>query len=217
MEEIIISPKKKEVETILITSLLNLVLEDGFIHRKKDNTIIRNSKTGFESFWFDVLNYWPYCEKIESVVYSIRFNQIEDIVNPILYKNGLHKVEYPKTSITICQNISFCKEIYKHEELDIFIKLYINQIKENGMSFYEKFNNINKVNIYKKGKILTDNSGLYYIESNLMQSLTLMKLCNDSDFEELVQKYKTLYSNWGGYKEKGMSAINDLIEYLSKL
>ena len=56
MDEISIT--KKVVETKLIAALLELLPSEEFVLRKKDKTIVRKTKTGFEDFHFRVLNYW---------------------------------------------------------------------------------------------------------------------------------------------------------------
>ena len=50
-----------------------------------------------------------------------------------------------------------------------------------------------------------------------MQSLTLMKLCNDPDFDVLCDKYKELYVPFVGQEITGRKALDNLIEYLKAM
>jgi hypothetical protein len=213
MEKII---TKKEVEQKLNETLNSLLLSDGFKLRKSDGFIIRKSQAMIESIFFRVLNYWPLCQEIDYIGFSIRFDRVEEIVNPFLSKYNFLNIAGTKKTSTIGDSIFFNIRIDKDEDINEFIYLYMNDIKEKILSYFKKNGNINDVNQYKKDRILTDNNGLNYIEHNLLQSITLMKLCNDPDFENLSQRYKELYASWGGQKETGFQAMDDLINYLSR-
>jgi hypothetical protein len=217
MEEIIIGPTKKEVQTKLNETLSNLLFNDSFKLKKSSGVICRRTQGKVESIYFRIINYWPLCQEIGCVMFDVRFDKVEDIVNPFLAKYNFFNIEGTKTTSTIGNLIDYNTRIDKIEDVDKFIYLHIKDIKEKILDYFFKYNKISAANQLYKSQILTDNSGLYYVERPVMQSLTLMRLCNDSDFEELSQKYKEIYTSWGGYKERGLNAINDLIGYLLKL
>jgi len=213
----IISITAKNVREKLVAILESMLLEDNFKLKKSNSFIVRKSKNKTETIFFKVLNFWPLCTEIEHVIFDIRFDKIEEIVNPFLAKYNFFNIEGTKTTPTIGNFISYNTKIVNFEDVDNFIDLNMNDIKAKTLDYFVKYNTMDEANILMKEQILNDNSGLYYVERNLMQSLTLMKLCNDSDFEYLPQTYIKLYSSWGGFKERGLIAINDLIEYLSRM
>ena len=85
------------------------------------------------------------------------------------------------------------------------------------MFYFETYRNIETVNILKKKEILKENIKTNFLIKNLMQSLTLLKLCNDPDFEKLSEMYKGLYIPWVGQEQSGPKALDELIDYLNKL
>jgi len=229
MEEIVVSITKKAVETKLTTSLLELLSNEGFALKKKDKTIVRKTKTGFEDFYFRVLNYWPYCTEIETIGFSIRFNAVEEIIAPIEVKNGIRaSMEFAKTSTTVGDWREFNIKIFNGTELDNFIDVHINKIKEDGLSFFSKYGDIYNTNVYYKNRVLNDKDDLH-VEWDwhpIANSLTLMKLCDDKDFDEIKIKYRQMLETryrqiedlthekqW--QEERAFAAYDDLVEYLS--
>jgi hypothetical protein len=150
-------------------------------------------------------------------MFDIRFDRVEEIVNAFLAKYNFFNIDGTKTTSTVSDLMYYETRIDNDEDINHFIQLHMCNIKMKVMDYFTKYNTMNNANNHLKNQILTDESGLYHIERCLMQSLTLMKLCNDIDFEWLSQKYKEIYVSWGGYEEKGLEAINDLIECLYKL
>ncbi|MDR1198919.1 MAG: hypothetical protein LBK94_07930 [Prevotellaceae bacterium] len=210
---------KKEVKQKLVNQLESILITDNFKLNKSTGFINRKSQGKLESVFFRVLNYWPLCQEIEYVGFSIRFDTVEKIVNTFLSKYNFFNIECTKNTSTIGNSIFFNARIDNIENVDNFIHLHMNDIKQKVFDYFTKYNTIKDANQYKKNQILNDTSslkGLNYHVDNFMQSLTLMKLCNDPDFEDLSQKYKELYTSWGGCEEVGIKAINDLIEYLSR-
>ncbi len=207
---------KKEVEHRLNECFTDLLAQENFKLRKSNSLIIRKSQSKVESIFFRVLNYWPLCQEIKCVIFDIRFDKVEEVVNPFLAKYNFFNMEGAKMTSTIGDFISYNMKIDKYEDVDNFINVNKDTIKTKILDYFVRYNTMEDANILMKEQILNNDSGLYYIERTLMQSLTLMKLCNDSDFQDLSQTYMKLYSSWGGFKEKGLMAINDLIEYLSK-
>ena len=190
---------------------------------------MRKTKTGFEDFHFRVLNYWPYCTEIDIVGFSIRFNSVEEITAPIEVENGIRaSMEFAKTSTTMHNWRDFKIKIFNEKDLDNFIHAYISKIKDDGLSFFSKYNDIYSVNTYYKDRVLNDNSDAHvkWNWHSIANSLTLMKLCNDKDFDEMKIKYRQLLEArfqkiadlthekyWA--EERELAAYNDLIECLS--
>jgi hypothetical protein len=231
METIVISITKKEVQRKLTESLLDLVENEGFRLRKKDNMIIRKTPTGFESFCFLLVNYWPLCQEIEAVGFSIRFNAVEEITVPIEAKNGIRaSMEFAKTSTTIHGGHEFNTTVVNKNDVDDFIFTNMNKIREDGLSFFSKYNDILNTNAYYKNRILNDKNDVH-VEWDwhpISNSLTLMKLCGDKDFDEMKIKYKQLLEiryrqiadlthkkHWA--EESTFAAYDNLVEYLSKM
>lgn len=218
MEEIVISITKKAVETKLIAALLELLSNEEFILRKKDKGILRKTKMGFDRFGFDVLNYWPYCTEIESVSFSIRFNTIEEITFPIRVRNGLiASMEFAKTSTTVHGGREFNIKLFNEKDVDNFIHAHINKIKEDGLSFFYKYNDIMSVNVFYKNRVLNGEEGISDTINPIMTSLTLMKLCDDRDFDGMKIKYRQILKSLDGMEKETFAAYDDLVEYLSKL
>lgn len=218
MEGTAVSITKKEVETKLLTFLLELLSNEGFILKKKDKRIVRKTKTGFEDFGFHVLNYWPYCTEINSAGFSIRFDAVEEVIVPIEVRNGLRaSMEFAKTSITVANSCKFNIKIFNEKDLDDFIRAHIDKIKEDGLSFFSKHNDISDVNVYYKDMILGDKEGIYNTITPIMTSLTLMGLCKDKDFDEMKIKYRQLLKPLHGMEKETFAAYNDLVETLREI
>jgi len=214
MEEVVISITKKEVETKLIDSLLALLPNEEFVLRKKDKRIVHKTKIGFESVGFRLINYWPYCIEIDGVGISIRFNAVEEIINPIKVKNGLNaSMEFSKTSVTIGNYQEFKVKVFNEKDVSNFIFAYINKIKKNCVSFFSKYQDIEDVNVYYKN-IISNNADTI---NPIMTSLTLIRLCKDKDFDEKKIKYRQILQPLDGMEEHTFSAYDDLVEYLSRL
>ena len=231
MDEIVVSITKKAVETKLLTALLEVLPNEEFVLKKKDKRIVRKTKSGFEEFYFRILNYWPYCAEIENVSFSVRFNEVEEITVPIEVKNGIRAgMEFAKTSTTVGNWHEFKIKLFNEKDIDNFIHTHINKIKEKGLLFFSKHNDIYSTNLYYKNKVLNDKSDAH-IEWNwrwISNSLTLMKLCGDKDFDEMKIKYRQLLEarfqkitdltyekHWE--EDNVFAAYDDLVECLSKL
>ncbi|MDR0799832.1 MAG: hypothetical protein LBN18_08755 [Dysgonamonadaceae bacterium] len=232
MEEIVISITKKEVETKLIASMLEILPNEDFILRKKDKKILHKTKPGFEAFGFDILNYWPYCTEVSGVGFSIRFNAVEEITVPIEVKNDIRaSMEFAKTSTTMHDWHEFNIKIFNEEDLNNFIHVNINKTKEDGLSFFAKYSDMLNANVYYKNRVLNDDKNDVHIEWDwhpISKSLTLMKLCGDKDFDEMKIKYRQMMEiryrqiedlmhekHW--QEEKIFAAYDDLVQYLSNL
>ena len=207
---------KKEVEEKLITSLLEKVSNKGFIFRKKDKRIIRKTENGFEAFSFVILNYWPYCEEIDWVGYSIRLNKIEDIINPIMAKHDLYNMEFAKTSTTISQWWRPNIQVFSDEDVNKFLRDNLDKIEEDGLSFFSRHNDFSSVNLIEKERILCNYNNVYNTSVPIMSSLILMKLCNDNDFDELKIRYRQILLPRHGLEKRDFAAYDDLVNYLSQ-
>ncbi|MDR2127061.1 MAG: hypothetical protein LBP63_09565 [Prevotellaceae bacterium] len=214
MEKII---TKKEVQQKINEALSSLLLNDGFKLRKKDGFIVRKNPNKTESIYFHILNYWPLCQEVESVMFHIRFDEVENIINPILSKHGLFNMEFAKTSSTIRTWIDFNVKIDKYEDIDKFISLYMIDIKEKLLTYFEQNEDMCNINISEKSIILKQKSDLSNHIDTIMRSLILAKLCSDTDLEELCIKYKKLIKPFYGQEQQNFAAYDDLVRYLSKL
>jgi hypothetical protein len=214
MEEIIISITKKEVETKLLTTLLNNVSQEGFVLRKKDNNIICKTNIGFKSLGCSILNYWPYCAEISSIGFEIRINQVEEIVNSIKARYNLFNIAFAKTTPTILNTIPFNIKVFTEVDIDKFIYNNINDIIEKAFLFFNRYADIAVINVDKKNMIIKNNdTGI----NSVARSLTLMKLCDDSDFDIMKIKYRQLLKPVYGQEKNEIAAYDDLVEYLSKM
>jgi len=200
-----------------VTDSLN---EQGFQYKKSHGRVIKLLDDGFHVIIINVIDYRPIFQ-IE-IYLGVRLDAVEEIVNRFLQWTFASSkfMKYTETISTSYKALSGAKENYLEVESESQLQDGINEItlliKEKGLAFFEKYKNLNNVNLYKKESILNDTSGISHILTNLMQSLTLMKLCNNPDFDELSERYKKLYVPWAGHEEAGRKALNDLIEYLRK-
>jgi hypothetical protein len=149
MEEII-SITKKEVQSKLNNALTDLLLEDKFKLKKSNGFIIRKSPNKEESICFGIINYWPLCQKIDYVGFHIRFDNVEKIVIPFLFKYDFFNVKGLKAAITVGDSIFFNEEVNKDSDIDKFIHLHINNIKIKIFDYFTKYNTINQANMLKK-------------------------------------------------------------------
>ena len=151
---------------------------------------------------------------------GIRVDAVEEIVNRFLASTFASPefMRFTETIGTSYMVLSDSKENYiqieSETELGNAIEEMINLIKNKGEIFFKKHKDLGVVNSFKKDQILSDDMGNTHVIHNLMQSLTLTKLCNDPDFDKLKEKYKELYVPFVGEEVTGRKALNDLIEYL---
>ena len=185
---------------------------------KSNGLILNKYPTGFDVVILKVLDYAPIFQ-IETYL-GIRIDQVEEIVNKFQEYSFASPqfMKYTETVGTSYMALSGAKEniieIETEKELDQAIDELINIIREKGLAFYEKHRDIKLVNRKKKDEII--NGGINHI-TNILQSLTLMKLCEDPDFDKLSEKYKEVYVPFAGEEHIGLNAINDLIFYLKCL
>ncbi len=203
-----------------ITSNLSLTLKiNGFKFIKSKERIIRPHTVGFDVIIFHIVDYNPIFEI--NFFLRTRINEVEDIINQFMI-DCMNPDFMPFTETV---NISFKKlsnsnedfiSVINTSELDIAIKKIEYLIKTTGITFFEQNTDIQKVNQIKKRQILYEHQGLslFHNRRTLMQSLTLMKLCNDPDFDKLKDKYKELYVPFVGEEVNGRKALEDLIRYL---
>lgn len=194
---------------------------EGFKFLKSNGRILNKYPEGFDVIILSILDYAPVFQIQMSL--RVRINQVEEIVNKF-QEYSFASPQFMKFTETIGTSylvLSGAKEnhveVKSEEELDNAINELIKLIQDKGLAFFEKHRDIKTVNAIKKEQILKENNWISHIITNLMQSLTLMKLCNDPDFEELCEKYKELYRPFVGEEITGREAIVNLISYLKNL
>lgn len=204
------------------TKLTEAIKNEGFEYLKSKERIMRKHNMGFDVIYISIIDYNPIFQ-IESSI-AIRLNAVEDIVNIFLDERFMNpEFKHLTTTIGTSSYMPLVDEYYRYieikteEDLNSTINEIINLIKDKGLLFFKNYRNFESTNNLKKSEILTkDNYGAYVLR-NLIQSLTLLKLCKDPDFEEMCIKYPKLLVPWAGQEEAGRKAMDDLIEYLRKL
>jgi hypothetical protein len=209
---------KKQVTNLVRQGVSEGLKEYGFKFIKSKERILREHEAGFDVIYARVIDYNPIFQIEFSI--AIRLERVEAIVNNFLDEE-IQNPTFNSLTTTIASSYDImtgtkenCIEIKNEMELEDAIKQLINLLKGYGLEFFNRYRSLQETNLLKKKQIRHDESGLSYILTNLMQSLTLMKLCNDPDFNELSEKYKKLYVPWAGQEESGRKALNDLIEHL---
>lgn len=212
---------KRYVFNEIVTQVSENLKNEGFEYQKSNGRILRVYPEGFDVIIFKIVDYWPVFE-IETFL-GIRINKVEDIVNLFL-KYSFASPKYMKYTETIGTSYMVlsgakenCIKFETEEDFNKAIKELIILIKNKGLDYFKKHRHVETANTLKKTQILSEDNGINYVIGNLMQSLTLMKLCNDPDFEKLRVKYKELYVPFVGEEESGRKAMDDLIEYLKEL
>lgn len=213
---------KRFVFEKIASSIAEKFNEHGFIYNKTNGRILSIHKEGFDVIIFHIVDYNP----IYEIYFSLRtrLDKVEETINKFM-----HDRMNPK-SMPLTETISIRYkelagsendfiEVKSDEELEKAVKEIVALIKEDGLLFFENNHHIQKVNKMKKSHILFKPEGNVQFRDirTIMQSLTLMKLCNDPDFEELCNKYKELYVPFVGEEETGRNAIDDLITYLKQI
>lgn len=210
---------KKHIFNEIALGIEENLRDVGFKYRKSDGRILRRYSGGFDVILLTVLDYGILFQT--EMFFAIRFDKVEDTINKFIPNRNPAYMKYTETLGTSYMVLSGSKEnhieIKTQEELNKTINDLIILIKTKGLEYFEKYRNIEVVNALKKKQILTENNSINYVISNLMQSLTLLKLCNDPDFDKLCIKYKELYIPFAGDEESGRKAMDDLIEYLKGL
>ncbi|WP_273134086.1 hypothetical protein [Culturomica massiliensis] len=192
----------------------------GFRFIKSKNHIIKQIKSGFDLIEYRIIDYTPIF--LIELALAIRLNTVEDIVNRFLGEEIMNPQGKPST-LTSGISFHFLMDNYSdikvgnEEELNDVISEYIIGIKARGLQYFDEYNNLFNANKLKKESILNDTTGMSYMLRNLMQSLVLMKLCNDPDLEVLYPKYLEYYVPISGQEITGRKAIVDLFEYLKKM
>lgn len=192
---------------------------EGFKFVKSNRRILRAYPSGFDVIIFNIVDYYP-CFQIDTFL-GIRLNEVEEIVNKFVPNRNPAFMKFTETLGTSYMVLSGAKENYieikTEEELSRAISELTTLIKSKGLRYFENYRSPESVNDLKKRQILTEGNGTNYVIGNIMQSLTLMKLCKDPDFEELCIKYKELYIPLVGEEKSGRKAIDDLIAYLKEI
>jgi hypothetical protein len=214
MEKVI---TKKEVQAKLSEALFCAIATEGFILKKKDYRIIRNTKFGFESIYFDILNYFPLCQEIEFVGMSMRLNQVEEIISPIKFKYNLCVEDISKNIPTIGYNMYFNLKVQTEKEVDIFINEYMEEIVTQSSLYFNRNENISIINIDMKNTIIQGNDVISNGLNSIARSLILLKLCNDIDYDIMKIKYRELLKPFDGQEERTFAAYDELVSYLSKM
>ena len=213
---------KKDVFDLTVQCVVKEIEENGFKFIKSKERIIRKTDDGYDAILFRVVDY---CTSFQ-IVFDIRTrtNVVEDILNKFMADcMNPQFMSLTETIIMSYQELSNSKvnyiEIASDEQLNIAISEIIGLITGIGMDFFEQNKNVEKVNVRKKNAILYEHKGLgmHHDRRTLMQSLILMKLCNDPDFDLLKYKYKELYVPFDGEEISGPKAIDDLISYLENM
>lgn len=212
---------KRYVNKEVKAKIASIFQENGFKYVKAQDNIIRKQDYGFDSIEFRIIDYNPIFQIEFSI--AIRLDAIENIVNMFLGEDIINS-QYKHLTATVASSYDIMTgseenyiEVHNEDELEVAIQELAGLIKDKGLEFFKSYSQLSTANILKKTQILEDKSGLSYILRNLMQSLTLLKLCNDPDFDKLCDNYQKLYVPWVGQEESGRKAMDDLIEYLKKL
>lgn len=211
---------KKYVTNEIRLKLTENLNEEGFKYIKSKERIMREHEEGFDVIYSRVIDYNPIFQIEFSI--AIRLNAVEEIVNKF-FGESLFNSQNKSLTTTVASSYDFLTgeeenyiEISSELELYSTIQKLIKITKGEGFNFFQKYRNLEFTNALKKHQILNDDTGLSNILRNFMQSLTLLKLCNDPDFDKLCDNYRELYVPWVGQEESGRKAMDDLIEYLRK-
>ncbi len=209
---------KRYITNELREKLTENLKDEDFILLKSKERIMRKFDGGFDNIYIRVVDYNPIFEVEFSI--SIRLDVVEEMVYKFLDERFMNP-RFNSLTPTIAASYKLLSGSVKNyitikseTDLQNAIKDLTSLVKKNGFTFFKKYRDLQNVNQNKKENILKDNTGIAHILTNLMQSLILMKLCNDSDFKELSEKYKKLLVPWAGQEESGRKALDDLIHYL---
>jgi hypothetical protein len=210
---------KRFISSEIRTGLAEILQLDGFVAQKE--RLIRNHKVGFDAIDYRVVDYNPIFQIELSLL--IRIEVVEQAVNKFLPEEIINSKYKAKTITIACsyEQLSETGQSYVEISDESKLKSEIDHlgsiIRTKGLTFFEKYRELEEANKLKKNRILKSQDGINYILTNLMQSLALMRFANDPDFNELSERYRRLYVPWVGQEEIGRTALNDLIEYLKKI
>lgn len=211
--------RKKDAFSRIAKSLEDNLRDYGFVYRKSDGRILRFHPNGFDVILIDILDYWPVFE-IRTFL-SIRLEEVENIVNMFIPRRNPKFMKYSTTIATSYMVLSGADsneiEFETEEELDAAISTLTKLIRDKGLKYFDEYRSLEVVNRIKKEQLVGDNNERYNVINNLMQSIVLMYLCNDPDFNILCDKYKKIYIPFLGEEELGIKAMDDLIHYLSSV
>lgn len=209
--------RKKDAFNRIAKSLEENLRDYGFVYRKSDGRILRFHPNGFDVILIDVLDYWPVFEV--RTFLCIRLEEVENIVNMFIPNFNPKFMKYSTTIATSYMVLSGADsneiEFETEEELDAAISTLTMLIKDKGLKYFDEHRSLEVVNRIKKEQIIIERNESYNVINNLMQSIVLMYLCNDPDFDTLCAEYKKIYIPFLGEEELGNKALDDLIHYLS--
>lgn len=237
MEEPKIISKKEVLETI------GFRLEDslssyGFKYIKSKSHLIKKFNGGFYRILFTTYDGFPVSHQELNIQFIVRLNEIEEIVSRF-YNERFRNPEFSKLSDTIncdfncinkgvLENIlppkpdlcKLCKKdnnryfvIHESGDIDIAAEQLKSFIKSNGLDFFEKFTNTQKLNEWFKQKLLSSNYPLDLLE--VMHSLILMKRTKDSDYESILKIYSSRLKPNIGFEVETNAAFKEIIDYLN--
>ena len=216
MDEVI-SITTREAKEFLLNNLELDLKKFGFKKNIKQSHLKRRHSLGFDIIGIGLLNYWPLNISINTIGITTRINKVENIVNPFIPKEYFNH-EYSSTTVTILDQL---KEDIQNIELVFYDDLppaYLavkDLIETKGLIILERNSDLQKLNKELKDRILLgQEKGWVHSISCLMQSLTLMYLCNDALFDEFSERYKAFKLPQDNREAIGKKALTDLIVYL---
>lgn len=237
MEEII--TKKTVIETI--GKELEIKLNSyGFKFVKSKQHLIRKNKEGFDRILLDTISGYPYNHQELVIQFVVRINKVENIIE-LFYDGRFRNMEFAKISGTDFTDYEHLKEENdKTFYSDSYLKCEL--CKASGTSLDKEFVLHNKKDIEKASSFLKDFvelKGLHFFEQNksieylnkkiknsliknvygadlrtIMNSLVLMKLCGDEDYNVLLPKYIEWLHPAHGFEKDSHDALNEIIQYL---
>ena len=238
MEEII--TKKTVIETVgkeLETKLNSY----GFKFVKSKQHLIRKYKGGFDRILLYTITGFPYSHQELGVQFMVRIDKVESIIEKF-YNGRFRNMEFAKLFNTDFINYECLKkekdksfysasslkcELCKTSETDLDKELFVLHNKEDiqkvssflkdfielrGLRFFEQSKDIEYLNEKVKSSITKNVYGVDL--KTIMNSLVLMKLCNDSDFDTLLPKYIEQMHPDNGFERDSYDSLNEIIQYL---
>ncbi|MEM7487428.1 MAG: hypothetical protein AAF348_19655 [Bacteroidota bacterium] len=235
MEEII--TKKKVIETIGF-ELETTLKPYRFKFVKTKDSLIRKHKDGFDKILFYATSGYPYSHQELGVQFMVRLNDVENVVGKF-YDDRFRNMEYAKdyysigvdyrelkekndisfevkgsSSCNLCKRIDRDIEFIIHNEDDLKrLSIYLgNFIESKALDFFEKSKDIAWLNDHYKNLLLNSEHPIDLF--SVMNSLVLMKLCNDPKVSKLSKDYTKSMVPAIGFEHSSYEALDEIKQYL---
>ncbi|MEO1050810.1 MAG: hypothetical protein AAFX87_09290, partial [Bacteroidota bacterium] len=203
---------KKDVKNQVFKLLTPFFKELGFKAYKGKDEFLKETDFGFHQVLFMLSDYEP--EFRINFTLGIRLDEVENIATKFLQMTEEGKLK----TCTSMVNFGDLKgengleyKVFSEQDVEQSIELFKKFIRQEGLNYFDQYNDISKLDeaINADPNKPTIHKGPEFIRP--IYSLTLARLNQNPDYENLVEAYK---ENFEGVIPRYLEQYNKLVEHL---